>query len=150
VIRRLRITVSVLALSACALLVGLWIRSYGRCDQLTTSAGECFLESWRDRLWLNWPQSKLAGFRWRLVSQSTERTLATMRRRKISPMPDFLGFAVSSQAPAICVPHVFLIGLLALVAAAPWMHWRFGLRAILSLMTLVAVALGLASYAWRK
>jgi hypothetical protein len=126
------------------------MRSYWRCDQLTTNAGECFVESWRDRLWLNWPKSSLAGFRWRLVSQSTERTLATMRRRNIPPATDFFGFAISSHAPAICVPHVFLIGLLALVAAAPWMRWRFGLRAILSLMSLVAVALGFAAYAWRK
>jgi hypothetical protein len=39
------------------------------------------------------------------------------------------------------VPNWFTIGLLATIGAFPWTHWRFSLRTLLIVMTLVAVAL---------
>ena len=54
-------------------------------------------------------------------------------------------FGVRSQPDiaGVFVPNKFLVLLSAIVAALPWIHWRFSLRTLLIATTLVAVALGL-------
>jgi hypothetical protein len=47
-------------------------------------------------------------------------------------------------------PGWVLGGLCVAVAGLPWLRWRFSLRTLLIVTTLVAVVLGLAVYAGRK
>jgi hypothetical protein len=50
-------------------------------------------------------------------------------------------------AGVIIVPLWFPIGLAAILATAPWLRYRFTLRALLIATTLVALVLGLAVWA---
>jgi hypothetical protein len=57
-----------------------------------------------------------------------------------------LGFGIA-QAPSfisIGFPHWLFSILVGLLAAFPWLRWRFSLRTLLILCTLIAVGLGLA------
>ena len=49
----------------------------------------------------------------------------------------------------ISVPYSFLILLTSMVAVSPWFLWRFSLRTLLIVTTLVAVGLGAIVYAVR-
>jgi hypothetical protein len=49
----------------------------------------------------------------------------------------------------LVLPHWFLITAFTAIAAAPWLRWRFSLRTLLIVTTLVAVGLGLIVYAVR-
>jgi hypothetical protein len=42
----------------------------------------------------------------------------------------------------VTLPYWFLVGLCAVVAAAPWLRWRFSLRTLLIAITILALALG--------
>ena len=46
--------------------------------------------------------------------------------------------------PYVCFPHWFPVLLFALLAAAPWIKWRFSVRTLLIATGLVAVILGVA------
>jgi hypothetical protein len=45
------------------------------------------------------------------------------------------------------IPHWFIIAVAGLLAALPWLRWRFSLRTLLIGMTVVAVVLGLVIWA---
>jgi hypothetical protein len=61
------------------------------------------------------------------------------RLRISSPVP-FFGQAATSH---ISVPHPHVIAIAALLAALPWLSWRFSLRTLLIATTVVAVGIGL-------
>ncbi len=46
----------------------------------------------------------------------------------------------------ICFPYQLPIAILAIIAATPWIHWNFSLRAMLIITTVIAMLLGLALY----
>ena len=48
------------------------------------------------------------------------------------------------------LPHLFVLFLIATLAALPWIRWQFSLRTLLIATTLVAVVLGLIVYATRQ
>jgi hypothetical protein len=56
-----------------------------------------------------------------------------------------LGYAASPWHRAYRVPHWLLVVLLGALAALPWVKWswRFSLRTLLVVMTIVAIGLGL-------
>ena len=59
-------------------------------------------------------------------------------------------FQATSDRIAAHVPAWFPVVLFALLAAAPWIRWRFSLRTLLIATTLIAVGVGLAAYALRN
>jgi hypothetical protein len=60
----------------------------------------------------------------------------------------FLGFASARDGDLsfINVPYWFLVAGFATLAAAPWFRWRFSLRTLIVVMTIVAAGLGLSVY----
>jgi hypothetical protein len=140
----LRIAVTALSLTACVLLIALWVRSY----------------RWGDRV--NFPAPKTQGV---VIESANGRVLAAIIGTD-SPVtfkgvifsryqrPDYqLGgsdtpFELLSEYSeyGVIVPHWFLISLCAVAATLPWLPWRsprqFSLRTLLIATTLVAVGLG--------
>ena len=49
----------------------------------------------------------------------------------------------------LVMPHWFLVLVVATLSALPWFRWRFSLRTLLIVTTLIAVALGAIGYAVR-
>jgi hypothetical protein len=143
--RKLRIAFSVTCGIACVLLIVLWVRSYwwenrimaGFCNrgfQASHVLGQLRLSS------VNWPGS---GF-WPVIS--TRRTVETFRRDPVhaQDLPSRFGFdwKITKWGWRLCLPYWFVLFVTATSACAPWMRWRFSIRALLIAMTLVAVALG--------
>jgi len=63
--------------------------------------------------------------------------------------PSGFAFFHSGGSWEIHIPHWFATSGLAVLAAAPWLRWRFRLRTLLIVTTLVALVLGLVVYAAR-
>ena len=66
-------------------------------------------------------------------------------RTSIEPQKGFLGFLSDwhSDLWYVQTPYWFLVALGVILAAASWVRWRFTLRTLLIVTTLVAVVLGL-------
>ena len=77
--------VAVVTLLLCA-------RSFWHRDALTTSTGDTIVDSWRGRLGLNIPPSKISDFRWKLVSEPTADRLERMDQTNLRPDPGFFQF----------------------------------------------------------
>jgi hypothetical protein len=52
----------------------------------------------------------------------------------LNPVPNEIDFGI---------PYWFVASLAAALAAAPWLEWRFSLRTLLIVMTVLAIMLGL-------
>jgi hypothetical protein len=62
-------------------------------------------------------------------------------------MPDGIGpwdFQAGRQHIFLVFPHRLPIAIFILLAAAPWIHWRFSLRTMLIAVAVVALVFGLA------
>jgi hypothetical protein len=143
-LKYLRIAVTALSLTACVLLVALWVRSYWRTYYilgLRGNVGEFSIGSERGRLGCIWPTSPLSVLnveRWQFGSESPDRT----------PFPGVLGFYYGELAlglSGILLPHWFIFLVLAATSISPWLPWsrRFRLRTLLIATTLVAVGMGM-------
>jgi hypothetical protein len=111
----LRIAVTALSLTACVLMVSLWVRSYYRLDTMRPWTGHA-ISCWRGRLFiLSIDEKFLYG--------------ANVRPGDLQPTT---------------IPILSLTLFAAGCAAAPWIGWskRFSLRTLLVATTLVAVGLG--------
>jgi hypothetical protein len=139
-----RIAVTALSLTACVLLVALWVRSYYVADLITghtSNAHKVVVTSFWGRLGL-----MVAPERARLAVDADIK----LRRYEIGEwiaVPKkvgTLGFSAYSGEYGINVasPHWFLATLAGLFALVPWMR-RFSLRTLLIATTLVAVGLGI-------
>jgi hypothetical protein len=122
----LRISLTALSLTACVLLVALWVRSY----------------YWTERV--NWGTRTSHGFR-----LSSQYGVAYFRYRGFYDgrhtrfVFHFTGWG---EPFVVGIPYWFLVPFTMAVAALPWigkLHWRFSLRTLLIATTLVAVALGI-------
>jgi hypothetical protein len=64
-----------------------------------------------------------------------------------------LGFEYQPGLPPISwtifIPNWFTIGVFTTIGAMPWLRWRFTLRAMLTVTTMVAVALGIIVWSMR-
>src|SRR5687768_11764356 len=136
VTRYLRIAVTMLSLTACVLLIALWVRS-----------------NWYlDEFWIPLPYSRALGF----ISVANCGSIGLQRREPdpsvyiigYSSTDDwqseagiFRGFSAVSESDVFYLnaPYWFLVMLFAIV---PWLPWRFSLRTLLIATTLVAVGLG--------
>ena len=148
--KSLPFAVSTLGLTASLFFCALWVRSY----------------SWRDNIYFGVPSTGSVGFASEEgkcaiffigTIDGTERNgidLNPWRLRDVPGNRQFfpfdepyttLGFIAFWHAPngwALIAPHWCLVVVFAILATAPWLRWRFSLRALLIGMTLVALFLG--------
>ena len=143
--RFLRIAVTALSLTACVLLVGLWVRSYYFADVFTSirsSTKVITVVSCDGRLMVcSTPQT--IGHKPGFVAART----ASNSSLPGPPMPYWgvhfhhapMQWTLTLWYWSAVIPTVII----ALLASYPWLRWRFSLRTLLIAMTLVAVALGI-------
>jgi len=141
-LKYLRITVTALSLTACVLLVALWVRSYSRLD-LTANRG---ILSAMGRVYINGrillePENVLE-----------EPDVQSYQTRFGTSVLSVRGVKVSVAAADVVIPYWTLTLLAAIFAAVPWISWkkRFSLRTLLIATTLVAVALGVIAFKLNK
>jgi hypothetical protein len=135
-LRYLRIAFSVTCLIACVLLIVLWVRSYWFHDYLNCPEGGgwsglgtvCVVihPSSRETAWHPWTQ------RW-----SESDTAALLKF--VSPIK----WRYHTGYLATWIAYWLLTFFAFTVAMIPWFKWRFSLRTLLTVMTVLAVALGL-------
>jgi hypothetical protein len=136
----LRIAVTALSLTACALLVALSVRSYWRLDILEKRTGSVAIQ-------ISSGKGRIA------IGQLDPRTTIGKSYLSVASgdAADWrkggaLGFAFydDSFVSAFVVPHWLPALLSAALAVIPWFSrsWRFSLRTLLIATTLVAVLLG--------
>jgi hypothetical protein len=163
-LKYLRIAVTALSLTACVLVVALWVRSYWRWDsphgpisrtrwmQLNSIRGYLFVGiGERDAIgYRQWTQRTFRASS--LTDTGATGTVAWDFNWKVGA----LGFGVveSNQMRLLYMPYWFLAGLAAAAAAFCWSkqpranaRWRFSLRTLMVATTLVAVGLGLIALA---
>jgi hypothetical protein len=139
----LRIAVAILSLTACGLLIALWVRSYWWDDVIGGPIlwpGGCSLASTRGRLLLSGIEPHDPITTWEFLSINASSPYAIPK--------DFFGpvFALNlatEDGAYIHVPHWFPAAIAAAVTIILAKRWRFSLRALLIATTLVAVVLGL-------
>jgi hypothetical protein len=143
-LKYLRIAVTALCLTACVLLVALWVRSYWRADMLEGFAQNqlvfgIFAE--RGLIACAWRNSPLAIFEveiWHVDVSGVGHT---------EPLPGILGFSYGQLIPwltTVTVPIWFIVMAMSTTAIVPWIRSirrSFSLRTLLIATTLVAVAL---------
>jgi hypothetical protein len=137
----LRIAVTVLSLTACVLLISLWVRSYW----------------FRDRVEGRLSQSALFNA-WSMEGQLTCLVTDGQGHWKISSSPVLdlqlplsamfkVGWNNNLDSVVVYCPHWCLVVIFATLSAVPWIHWsqRFSIRTLLIATTLVAVGLGIVA-----
>jgi hypothetical protein len=144
----LRIAVTALCLTACVLLIGLWVRSYWWVTSIQTPpvasrALHCSFEPGRVRI-----ESILL----RTAEENAEWFSGLRHYHKSSPhyavynypSPSFvLRYRKSLRSIRIIFPYWFAILIAGAASVAPWIRWRFSVRTLLIATTLVGVGLGI-------
>jgi hypothetical protein len=146
--RKLRIASSVAWGVVAVLLFGLWVRSYSKNDIITRGMvpgpgymfssvnGELSVARFKtvaggvSKGWSAWTNPSNYPRSWR-------NSLAT----------EFLGFRYWSFF--VAVPHWSIVLLSATLSALPWLQWRFSLRTLLIVTTVVALLLGVIVVAFQ-
>ena len=137
----LRIAVTALSLTACVLLIVLWVRSCWYVDALYIAHSHCVV-SMRDKLYID------AGIARPAILPSSEYHLGPLDTLSIWNSENkvsvgYEGVVASWPANWTTVYPIWGLTLMtAALAAAPWTPHRFSLRTLLIAMTLVAVVLG--------
>jgi hypothetical protein len=147
-LKYLRIAVTVLSLTACMLLVALWVRSYWLSEGLHVQLAESrpidfFSMCGSVEVSGGYDLSSDHTFKpgtWRYYSgKTTPEDSSDLSREnliKFSSRLDWDNYFIRA-------PHWALMLLCIPVAIIPWLRWRFSLRTLLIATTLVAVGLGL-------
>ena len=135
-IRYLRIAVTALSLTACVLLIALWVRSYWWWDRIYRVSAASRLQSIGSNRGTVRFESSHFRFRphtWRYFSNPDYEMYESFRWHFINGN----GY--------IQVPHWLIVLIGAGAATVPWIHRlrRFSLRTLLIAMTLIAVGLGI-------
>ena len=145
-LKYLRIAVSVLSLTACVLLIALWVRSYWRRDMYAVNCSanqQLGVDIFPGTLYLF--NSSEPGVRnYTMVNQFSWQEGQNMLDQAVPTR--FAGIGVKFADignSTLVVPCWFLTLLPATIAVAPWIKWRFSLRALLIGMTVAAVLLGM-------
>jgi hypothetical protein len=150
VLKYLRISATAFSLTACVLLIALWVRSYWRVDSLTYihSINRVICGHSFPGRWIVLVTPKTIAHRPGLESYA-------ITQHFDSGVPNsFLGFYyhTSPGATMLAIPCWFMVSsfaVLSVTAGFPWMPRRFSLRTVLIATTLVAVGLGVIVYASR-
>ena len=142
-LKYLRIAVTALCLTACMLLMALWVRSYSWTDFLFRPGSEARLHYLQSHCGMvaAYSEAVLPAERsWTFYSHPSNESKGMLGHAK-------WGFAYDSQADfsRIVAPHWLFVLCTAVLGVAPWIHFskRFSLRTLLIVTTLVAVGLGL-------
>ena len=150
-LRYLRIAVTLLSLTACVLLIALWVRSYWHHDIVRVPVSSNYiLEAFQIRGRATFEvfdnSSLVSPFRnpggWMSAPLKGSPNWADWELRTATWGLNTPG----ARGVDVTVPHWFLILVIALLATLtwmPWLPWRFSLRTLLIATTLVAVALGI-------
>jgi hypothetical protein len=143
-LKYLRIAVTAVGLTACVLLVALWVRSYWRLDgismPITTTRK---VEVWSGGARVEFRMADYGGpsgpsSRWNVVSLSRQEVLDYVKAAGIKRETRYFGRTQSG----FLLP-IWLFVLVAItMATAALLPWQFSLRTLLIAMTLVAVGLG--------
>ena len=149
--RYLRIAVTALALSACVLVVGVWVRSYFGNDFVfkRLAAREITVQTSRGALnvWTISPAPQLPyqNTDWSIGRDWSGSNAVAWNLGDGTPVTEWFGFRFgwSSRNSVVSIPFLAIVLPLALAAALPWTKQRFSLRTLLIATTLVAVALGI-------
>ena len=131
VTRYIRIAVTALSLTACVLLIALWVRSYWWVDAAyiaqTYSAG-----SMQGDIYV------MPGIYNSTPARILVHDIGPIRTRSIRNADGKTVWKIDGQV----VPIWILVVSSAALAVLPWLRWRFSLRTLLIATTLVAVGLG--------
>jgi hypothetical protein len=150
-LKYLRIAVTALSLTACVLLIALWVRSYSRLETISfRGRGANSVSIIKGSLLIN--AARLTF----IVDDDSAIGIKTYSNRK--PLAGGRIF-ISSMQPISHLNYVLrggwkfpiwlLVAALVVVAALPWLPWwsrRFSLRTLLIATTLIAVGLGTVIY----
>jgi hypothetical protein len=153
----LRIAVTALSVTACVLLIALWVRSYWRVDSLRIGSEErvVAIDSREGRFYLSASTTGGANLQPYLRNpKPTESQVVLLRN--LHESENALGFGFYQDlrfinTSTLVLRYWLLVIVTAVGAAAPWIPWsrRFSLRTLLIATTLVAVALAAIVYASR-
>ena len=154
--RKLRTAWTVACVITCLLFVAIWTRSASWSDDIVMRFHDNFnvqLGSSPGTIWIVVSNGELPGTPWKLFSTTSDELAALYARiglTLVSPLwaefgQKFANFS-GTLFGQIGVPYWFAISLVSMLAAAPWVRWRFSLRTLLISMTLTAVGLGLIVY----
>jgi hypothetical protein len=143
--RKLRIAWSAFWSLACVLLIVLWVRSYWHVDVLQRqSTSRLFI--------ICSSKGRLAYFENRASPQSImppeeiASIIGDFIRLAAKPILGF-GRVRGLRIPPLCfAPYWFPVLISGVLAAVPWLRWRFNLRTLLIATTLVAIGLGTIVY----
>jgi hypothetical protein len=149
-LKYMRIAVTALCLTACVLLVALWVRSYwwrdflfGRFDrprayQFESIQGQLYLSTFLDSGWPGWRRDARPVDYW--YAKSGRPAERPALRFHWGDSLHYTGY----HGVILCLPHWSLVAVSGLLVASPWLPWsrRFSLRTLMTATALVAVALG--------
>jgi hypothetical protein len=152
-LKYLRIAVTALSLTACVLLIALWVRSYWWADDVgTLSIGGHEITA-----------GSYCGVTTFLIYDAADAAQSEMYfdwyeiEEDYVPVAAFFNYYWIEESywvtgtTCIIIPHWFWVSVSLSIAAIPWIHRskRFSLRTLLIATTLVAVVLGAIVYASR-
>jgi hypothetical protein len=137
--RYLHIAVTALCLTACVLLVALWVRSYSWIDSATLF-GKYSIASFRGDILFNRPMVLT-------YSGPTPPRLSPPRYGITSIPAGQSGLIIFEGGWAI--PHWLSILPMIAIGMSSWFRWHFSLRTLLIATTLIAVGLAVVVYAAR-
>jgi hypothetical protein len=139
-LRYLRITCTVFCDIAAVLLIVLWVRSYGDSTSkeiLVTPTCRFYLHSVQGTLALERSYREFIG----------RETMPIYRKSDLLRLTTNAGVYVQRSSTgtieSVSISYWLLVLVDIVFAAAPWIRWRFTLRTLLIVTTLVAVALGM-------
>jgi hypothetical protein len=142
----LRITVTALGLAACVLLVALWVRSYRNgisSKWLFLDRQHITFHSQSANLYLIWRTENRLSPNQTFIADELDNELASQLRDLIERNK----LAFSRTRFSMSCPHWFAALIAAVISLAPWLPWRFSLRTLLVVTTLVALGLGVIAMA---
>jgi hypothetical protein len=137
-LKYLRIAVTALSLTACVLLIALWVRSYRSIDLLCCpipGAHSFEIQSKHGWLGIRWLRDAKWHFAIYSMDEGANSVVDTYWPRRIALIEN-------ARQTALIIPHSFPVLLLCGLAVVPWMPGRFSLRTLLIATTLVALGLG--------
>jgi hypothetical protein len=153
--RYFRIALTALSLTACVLLIVLWVRSYWWMDTINSvpyrDAPVLAVDSCQGRLVFMCYEVEIPTWSGEVSVGCDVSSYEIEELALFDELPEWggaFGFNLQWQwgaLPYIAVPHWFLAGLLGTIGLIPWLPWskRFSLRTLLIATTLVAVALAM-------
>jgi hypothetical protein len=136
-LKSLRIAVTAVSLLVCGLLIVLWMRSYDYCDQILMSDGVNLKSvSSMQGEWIFYAgtDSSLRHGNGQLLHSVPSQYF----REQSAPMLRYF----KATKTSFSVPSWFFVTIFATIAALPWIKWRFSLRTLLIVMTLLALFFG--------